>query len=213
MVVSRLFVPVVTVFVLTASFALTANAESASESGKGAWKFVKTTKDGIEISRRAGRTSGYYEYKFVAESPVGPEQLEQFVWKSFQTAEKPVKKRTFLVNKSDEVVFHDLISVPVVSNREYTMRIVRKKDQESRRFEFRTAPELGPPQTPDYVTMAIVFGCWEIRPGEDGGSKVTYTVYSEPGGSVTPLIVRGPQLKEATSDFRRTLKDAKKAVK
>ncbi|HPC93283.1 MAG TPA: hypothetical protein PLV44_07790, partial [Myxococcota bacterium] len=115
MVVSRLFVPVVTVFVLTASFALTANAESASESGKGAWKFVKTTKDSIEISRRAGRTSGYYEYKFVAESPVGPEQLEQFVWKSFQTAEKPVKKRTFLVNKSDEVVFHDLISVPVVS--------------------------------------------------------------------------------------------------
>jgi len=175
-----------------------------------AWKPVKTTRDGIAISRRPGRTSGFHEVRFQARHPAAPQRLADFVWDGFSQAHPPVQQRDFVVRQPGEIVFHDRVHAPVVSDREYTMRIVRERDGDVLRLVFRTAPELGPPPTPGLVTLPIAQGQWEFRP-DATGTAVTYTVYSEPGGGVPAFLVRGTQVDEALDDFRRTLDEARRA--
>ncbi len=171
------------------------------------WQSVRSTSDGIVVSRRPGRTSGFYELRFEARSLLPPDRFEASVWESFQVARPPVRRRDFLVRQPDEIVFHDQIKVAVVSDREYTMRIVRERQGEVLRLSFGTRPELGPPPADGYVTIPIVRGTWEFHQ-EGSGTAVVYTLYSEPGGSVPAFLVRAAQQDEALEDVRHALKDA-----
>lgn len=195
---AHVFSTAMALWVLTAPGASTARQD---------WEPVKTSGDGIEVSRRPGRTSGFYELRFVARAEVPPDRFEARVWQGFQTARKPVQQRDFLVRKPAELVFHDRIHVSVVSDREYTMRILRERAGDVLRMSFRTAPELGPPPTEGYVTLPLVEGLWEFHP-DGSGTRVVYTVYSEPGGSIAAWLVRGAQQDEALEDFRHALKEA-----
>jgi hypothetical protein len=169
-----------------------------------AWQAVKTTSEGIALSRRPGRTSGFHDLRLEARSSANPERLATRVWGTFLEARPPVRQRDFLVRGSDEIVFHDHIKVSVVSDREYTLRIRHLRDGDVHRLVFGTAPELGPPPTDGFVTIPIVQGAWEFRP--DGtGVAITYTVYSEPGGSVPAFLVRGAQVDEALENMRHAL--------
>jgi hypothetical protein len=192
----RWFVPVVAILV----FPATVMADDA-------WRHVKTTRDGIKVSRRPGQTSGFHVLRLEAICPVAPERLSDFVWDGFREHRTPVQKREFLVRRPDEMVFHDQVKTRVVSDREYTMRVRRQRQGSVFRLVFQTAPEAGPPPNPGFVTIPIVQGSWEFRP-EGTGSAITYTVYSEPGGSVPAFIVRGAQMDEALEDVRDTLKEA-----
>lgn len=181
--------------------ALVATLVPAAALAEPAFAPLRTTRDGIAVSRRPGRTDGFHELRLTARSPVPPDRLEAFVWSSFLRARPPVTRRDFLARRADEIVFHDRVSTPVVSDREYTMRIRRVGDGRTLRLVFGTAPELGPPPTPGFVTLPIVRGEWAFAPDGDG-SAVTYTVYSEPGGSIPAFVVRGTLVDEAIDDFR-----------
>ena len=170
------------------------------------WESVRTTSDGLHLSRRPGRTSGFYTLRLELRSPLPPARLADSLWKSFFVARPPVQQRRFILRAAEEVVFYDQMKVSVVSDRDYTMRIRRTSDDGAERIVFQTAPELGPPPDPDFVRIPIVEGAWEFRP--DGtGTQITYTVYSEPGGSVPAFMVRGAQVDEALENVRFLLKD------
>jgi hypothetical protein len=193
--------------VVMAGWQVQASAANAEDDG---FKELKKTKDGVVVSTKPGRTKGFNIVRFDASSPVAPAALADFLWKSFETNHPPVAERRFLKKEPGEIVFYDKIKTPVVSDRDYTMRIRRVSEGDSRKLVFQTVTEFGPPPDPDYVRMPITQGAWEMSPDPNGGSIVRYWVYSEPGGSVPAWIIRDPQVKEALEDFRRALKDAAK---
>lgn len=174
------------------------------------FKEVKRTKDGITVSRKPGRTKGFYVLRFESTSPVSPERLIAKAWDTFAVAMPPVKERRFIKRGSDELVFYDRVATPVVSDRDYTMKINRVSNGEVLRLEFGTTDQYGPPPDPAYVRMGMVKGYWQVEPDGQGGSNVRYEVYSEPGGSIPAAIVRDAMLNEALGDYRRTLNDVRK---
>lgn len=179
---------------------------AAQEDG---YKELKRTKDGIVISRKPGRTKGFYVVRFDTRSPVAPAVLIEKLWNGFLTFHPPVQERRFLKREASDMVFYDKVKTPVVSDRDYTMRIRRVTSGDVMRLEFGTTTEFGPPPDPAYVRMPLVRGFWQVAPDPAGGSIVRYEVYGEPGGSIPAIIIRDPQLKEALGDFRRALKDAR----
>ncbi len=181
----------------------------ATAQGDG-FKELRRTKDGITISRKPGRTKGFYVTRFDTKSPVAPDQLVERLWESFFTYQPPVQERRFFKRESREIVFYDRVKTPVVSDRDYTMRIRRVDSEGALRIEFQTTTEFGPPVDPGYVRMPLVKGFWQVTPDPAGGSVVQYQVYSEPGGSIPAMIVRDAQVNEALGDFRRSLEDARK---
>ncbi len=172
------------------------------------FKELRKTKDGITVSRKAGPTKGFYITRFDATSPVAPAALCDSLWRSFFKHQAPVAERKFIRKEADELVFHDKVKTPVVSDRDYIMKITRKASSDGCVIDFHTANEMGPPPDEGYVRMPLVEGHWKVSGAADGTSVVRYQVYSEPGGSVPALIIKEPQVKEALSDFRRSLKEA-----
>jgi len=174
------------------------------------FKELKRTREGITISRKAGRTKGFYVVRFDYTIQVAPEKLVEKLWEGFFTHHPPVQERRFLKREAADIVFYDKVKTPVVSDRDYTMRIRRVTSGDVRRLEFQTTTEFGPPPDPAYVRMPYVKGFWQVTPGPDGGSIVRYEVYSEPGGSIPAFVIREPQVDEALKDFRRAMSDARK---
>ncbi len=172
------------------------------------FKEIRKTKDGITISRKAGPTKGFFITRFDAASPAAPGLLCDSLWRSFLKHQPPVAERRFIRKEANELVFHDKVKTPVVSDRDYIMKITRKLSADGCGIDFHTANEMGPPPEKGYVRMPLVKGFWKVSRAVDGTSVVVYQVYSEPGGSVPALIIKEPQVNEALSDFRRSLKDA-----
>ena len=180
----------------------------ASAADSGGFRELRRTKDGIVISSRPGRSKGFFVTRFDTRSKQAPASLAERLWKGFLKHEPPVVERRFIKRDKDELVFYDKVRTPVVSDRDYTMRITRTVDAGVHRIRFRTAPEFDPPPDPKYVRMPLVEGFWEVSPSADGGSVVRYEVYSEPGGSVPAFIIKEPQVNEALKDFRRAIGDS-----
>ncbi len=169
---------------------------------------VKCTKYGITVSRREGRTKGFFINRIETRSPVPPAALATGLWRVFENVYPPVIERKFIARSENEIVFHDKVRTPVVSDRDYTLRARRFVDVEAWRIEFETAPEAGPPPLEGYVRMPMVRGGWRVVSDGVGGSLVRYEVYTEPGGLVPALLVRDPLTDDAVGYVRRCIRDA-----
>lgn len=165
-----------------------------------AWK-PWSEKNGVRVQRRAVAGSKYYEHRAELTVPQAPDVVEQAIWSGIIDAPpKTVRKRTVISHTADEYVVYDELSTPVVSDRDAAIRIRRTPH----RIRFETANELAPPPNPKYVRLPMVRGSWEIIP-EGNGTRLVYTCYSEPGGSVPAWMVRGPQADQIFLDVQRIL--------
>jgi len=170
------------------------------------FEYLERTDDGITVSRKPGRTAGLYVLRLETRSPIAPVALADRLWQGMSRSEPPVVERKFLRREPTEIVIHDRVKTPIVSDRDYTMQLRRVVDGDTREIVFQTVPELGPPLNPECVRLPIVQGFWQFRPDLQGGSVVRYQVYSEPGGSVPAFFVRDPQLQAALNDVRQSLR-------
>lgn len=157
-------------------------------------------KRGVAVERRAVAGSAFYEYRARAEVPKPPATLFESMWGKVAHSPGPmVKKRQMLSQEPNTLVFYDQVRTPVVSDRDYTMRMYRRP-LGSERYEmvFETANQLGPPPQPNHVRIPAILGKWLLEPLADkpGWSRVTYQTYSEPGGSVPAFIIAGPQAEQ-----------------
>ena len=163
------------------------------------WEKYKE-KHGVAVERRAVKGSSFYEYRAVSTMPMAPAALIELMWSTVPTRTGPVvRKRQVLQKSKDSLLIYDQIKTPVVSDRDYTMRL-RTQALGNERYEmtFQTANDEGPPLDPHYVRIPAISGRWlvEPEPGKDGFSHVTYQTYSEPGGSVPAFMISGPQFEQ-----------------
>jgi hypothetical protein len=169
------------------------------------WK-TYAVKDGVTLEKRAVPGSSYYEYRATTEVQVSPQVVLAGIWAAVGSPAPTVRKRTVLRKSDNEILVYDQIHTPVVSDRDVTIDI-RKSVLPDGAVEVRfdSHNELGPPPEHGYVRLPVVRGGWRAEATGSGGSKISYTCYSEPGGSVPAFLVRGAQQDQVLVDVERIL--------
>jgi hypothetical protein len=166
------------------------------------------------VERRAVAHSSFYEVRVSARAPVRPDVVMAGIWSGIvEELPKTVRKRQVLRRSDDELVLYDQIATPIVSDRDYTLVLRRAADAATGgwRVTFETANQLGPPVDRHYVRVPLIRGSWSLVPDGDG-TRLVYTVYSEPGGSIPAFMARGAQMDQALIDMRRILTRAERAA-
>lgn len=177
------------------------------------WKSLET--GAITVDSRPIKDSVYFEYRTITETPDSVDTLctAVFEWGTKGSDSSNVKLSKLLKDGDDERVVYNQIEQPVVSNRDYAMTVVRKRDASSGtcRIRFRATNEFAPPLDKGVVRMNGLWGSWTFEPLASGKSRVTYTLFSDPGGSVPAFLVHGPQKSAAKDSIVKALQKAAQA--
>lgn len=171
------------------------------------WQPYKV-KHGIAVERRPVQGSHFFEYRASVSAPVAPEAILDHMWHFVGEGRAPIiKKRQFIKQEPTEMVMYDQVKTPVVSDRDYTLRVRKVADPSSHRCQmiFETANQLGPPVDPKYVRIPAIRGRWLIEPDDKGGSRLTYQSFSEPGGSIPAFLIHGAQFDQIVHDIEGLL--------
>lgn len=159
------------------------------------WKKVEE-RDGVTIESRAFETSAFVELRFTTHTTRTPESLcaAAFGTGAFDAEEPDLKSRKILSQTDDERVTYDQISPPVVANRDYAVHAKRVRLGTACEMRFEAANDLAPPPPEGWVRINGLHGYWRFEP--DGAqTRVTYVVFSDPGGSVPAFLVEGSRRK------------------
>jgi len=189
-------------------FALSASAEPP------AWKLDRV-EDGIRVEARDVPGSSFAELRLSIDSAESLGSLCDAVWaKNVGTKlEGDFKKRVVIREDDHERWTYEQIRAPVVSDRDYVMKVTLLSPASSGRCEvaFETVKDPAYPPTEDHVRLTAVRGHWWLTPSESGKVKVTYQLFSDPGGSVPAFLAKGGQRSAAIDFFKTILSRAKKA--
>jgi len=162
------------------------------EATPGEWKLI-SNKDGVALYRRQRPLSN--ESKAIGEiaAPAAVvhavlNDVESYARFLPYTAECRVLKR-----EGDSIVTYQRISAPLVSDRDYTLRIhSTSKTAEggtsySSRWETENA--LGPPEKSGVVRVKLCEGSWLLEPAGPNSTRATYMIYTDSGG-VLPAFIK-----------------------
>src|SRR5579859_3025461 len=162
------------------------------------WK-VYGEKHGVTVERRAVPGSKYYQHRAAVSVAQPPAAVERTIWSAItESPPKTVKKRTVIAHSDDEYVVYDEYSTPVVTDRDAVIRIHRSPGE----IRFQSVGDVGPPLNPKYVRLPVVRGAWTLVP-EGSGTRLVYSCYSEPCGTVPAWMVRGAQADQIFADVER----------
>ena len=128
------------------------------------------------------------------------------------------------VDDKEIVYFFTILDLPLVKNRYYTIKLINEANPDGKQGAFRSAwrlsddPKLDPepddprlkgivdPEYYDCVKTKANQGYWLIEPFGKGKSKVTYYVYTDPGGAIPAWIankansIAAPKLAKAVRE-------------
>jgi hypothetical protein len=104
------------------------------------------------------------------------------------TAECRVLKR-----EKDSVLAYQRLNVPLVRDRDYTLRSQHSKwlgpDGLIYRIRWEPANDLGPPLTPGVQRVNLCEGGWLLEPQGTTATRATYSIFTDSGGSLPAFIV------------------------
>lgn len=101
--------------------------------------------------------------------------------------------RVVAVEEGGRVVhLYTVVDPPVVSRRDYTMRLVDEGPVGGGALRVSwTASDKGPPPRAGVVRVTIVEGFWLLEPVDGGArTRATYRLHTDPGGSVPAFAAR-----------------------
>ena len=166
------------------------------------------TKDGVTLERRRPEGSRFYEHRAVVDvAGVAPARAAAEIWRALRSGDmESLQHRDILAERPDELVIYDRIHTPIVSDRDYTIVVRRRVAGARVWFQCETANDRGPPPAAGYVRIPTIAAGWYVEPDGRGGTRLGYFAYSEPGGSVPALLVRGAQADRSLADVVRMVK-------
>ena len=154
-----------------------------------------STSDNVALYRRPRPGPGLYEFKAIGEIAAATTVVHAVIddadsYPQFMpyTAECRVLKR-----EGDSVLNYQRLSAPLVSDRDYTLRVrttskvVAGGTSYLSRWETDNAP--GPPEKRGVVRVKLCEGGWLLEPSGPGATRATYSVYTDCGG-VIPAFVK-----------------------
>ena len=180
-------------FALT-SFGICADLTAAEpEATPGEWKLVSTSNN-VALYRRPRPGPGHYETRAIGEIPAPTkvvlaviDDAESYPKFMPYTAECRVLKK-----EGDSVLTYQRISAPLVSDRDYTLRVrtTSKKVEHGTSYfsRWETANALGPPEKRGVLRVPLCDGSWLLDPVSPEVTRATYTVLTDSGGAIPAFI-------------------------
>ena len=160
------------------------------------WEWVTET-EGMQVERRRLPGTTRYEVRVLTSAPFPPPVIFQTLWRQHEyPAFVPyLKHLTILTHAPNAKIIYEQMTMPVVRDRDYTVRVTATEDPTSGQIQvsFISAPEAGPPVQARYDRVTAIEGSWTLVPTRDGGSLVTYVVASDPGGTLPTWLVNRAQ--------------------
>jgi hypothetical protein len=185
--------------------ALVAALGSADDGG---WRRVGE-RDGVVVDERSVEGSPLLEVRASGRSARPPAVVLETVWdqREYVRFVPHLKRLDVLAEGPDWILVYERIAMPLVSDRDYTIRLRRVAIPGTGGFEvpFASADAEGPPEDPSHVRVRSIAGAWSIEPDPDGGTRATYTVRSDPGGVVPAWLVNRLQVRVAAEFVRAML--------
>jgi hypothetical protein len=147
------------------------------------------------METRSVAQSPYEEIRVTTQSAVAADLVCDAVWGGGNRPLEPgFKKREVLSETPQERWTYERIGHAMAWDRDYTMHVRRELLPEGGcRVTFETQNEKGPPPQHGAIRIPVIRGTWEISHLQEGGTRVIYTVYSEPGGRVPAFLARSGQ--------------------
>jgi len=179
----------VAAFIASELFGIALAAEP--EASPGEWKFI-SDKEGVTIYRRPRTRSN--ESKAIGDIAASTEVVHAVLedvdsYPSFMpyTAECRILKR-----EGDSLIAYQRISAPMVSDRDYTIRVrtTVKKTDGGTTYSSRwgTDNAAGPPEKRGVVRVNLCEGSWLLEPTGPNSTHATYQIYSDSGGYIPSFI-------------------------
>jgi hypothetical protein len=163
--------------------------------------------DGISVESRSVTGSKFVELRFTATTTKTVESLCDAAFgngKLDANSDAEVKSRKILEESADERVTYDQIQAPVVSDRDYAILAKRIREPNGTcRTTFVTANEKAPKLQDGWVRIDIS-GSWRFEP-KDGKTLVTYTIFTDPGGSIPAWMIEGRRKKSGIENMKRLI--------
>jgi ribosome-associated toxin RatA of RatAB toxin-antitoxin module len=163
------------------------------EATPGEWKLVSTG-DNVALYRRSRSGPGHYESKAVGEI-AAPASVVHAVLDDVDSYPQfmpyTVECRT-LKREGDSVLTYQRISAPLVSDRDYTLRVRTTtrtlEGGTSYRSRWETENAAGPAEKAGVVRVKLCEGGWLLEPAGPNVTRATYTVYTDSGGVIPGFI-------------------------
>jgi len=179
----------VAAFIASELFGIALAAEP--EASPGEWKFI-SDQDGVTIYRRQRTRSK--ESKAIGDIAASTDVVHAVLedvdsYPSFMpyTAECRILKR-----EGDSLIAYQRISAPMVSDRDYTIRVrttVKKTDGGTTySSHWMTDNGAGPPEKRGVVRVNLCEGSWLLEPTGPNSTHATYQIYSDSGGYIPSFI-------------------------
>jgi Polyketide cyclase / dehydrase and lipid transport len=183
------------------------------------WK-EDATGDGLIIYSRLRAGSNLKEFKSVgvidaSSSAVFAVLNDVEAYPSFMpyTSECSVLNRT-----GDCTIAYQRLALPLVNDRDYTLRSERSKTPGPNgpiyRIQWEPANDLGPPEKPGVERVKICEGGWLIEPDGAGATRATYLIYTDSGGAIPAIIANGGSrtaIRKMFAAIRKTVREPKYA--
>jgi len=219
-----------TLIALTALCALAATAAENPPSAKAAapkparstdpadgWTQESAGKD-VAIHSRPRAGSSVKEFRAVGVIDAVPAAVfavldDSEAYPSFMpyTSECRVLKR-----EKDTVLAYQRLDIPVVSDRDYTLRSKHQRwigpDGPIYWIRWEPANDLGPAEKPGVLRVNICEGGWLLEPAETGGTRAIYTIYTDSGGTIPPMLANNGSrvaIRKVFDAIRKQVKDPK----
>lgn len=171
--------------------------------------------DGITLLGRPVKGSPYQEYQLQTAAPYQVADLCEaiFEWGTRGSDSPGMVLSKVLVDGENQRIVYAHISQPIVANRDYVLSVKREwLSPQHCRVRFRTTTESAPPRPEGFVRMEKLWGEWNLVAKAEGGSSVSYTLFSDPGGSVPSFLVHGGQKSAAKDSVTRAMGKVKAFV-
>ncbi|MDP3152854.1 MAG: hypothetical protein Q8N23_09295 [Archangium sp.] len=168
--------------------------------------------EGVLIESRPVMGSELVELRLTTTTTRSPGSLcdAAFGDGKFDPQEPDLKSRKIISESADERVTYDQIDPPVVSNRDYAVRAKRiRTSEDSCRMTFEAANEVAPSKPSGWVRITKLRGEWKFERNGDGKTQVTYTVFTDPAGSIPTFMIEGNRRKFALKWMKMILSRGK----
>jgi hypothetical protein len=155
----------------------------------GAWELVQAGPPATVEKRAHG--DGFYEVRVSTQTEVAGEWIADAYWNERTSSLKTQKKYEVLSRTASEKVAYTQLHLPVVKDRDYSIRITRYVDPAAGLFQFtgRCISDMGPPPNEAHIRVNHCSAQLTIEPGADGRTIITYVAFANPEGALPKWIV------------------------
>ena len=194
-----------------------ASRAAQSTAAEDGWVQESAGKD-VSIHSRARAGSAIKEFRAVGFIDAAPGAVfavldDSEAYPNFMpyTSECRVLKR-----EKDTVLAYQRLELPIVSDRDYTLRSRHQRwigpDGPIYWIRWEPANDLGPAEKPGVLRVNVCEGGWLLEPHDSGATRAVYTIYTDSGGTIPPMLANNGSrvaIRKVFEAIRKQVKDPK----